>query len=182
MRITELLKIYVALSMLLCSCNASALQNGNDGQVWTVKKAPDGDTITVVNSLQTLKIRFCGIDAPETKHGAEPGQPYGYEARDYLRSLLDKANRKVIVNKIETDRYGRTVAEIFTRVNGVDTFINQSMVEAGFAYHYARYSDNCPNKNAIENAESIAKSKRVGVWSNPSLERPWDYRKRVKSR
>lgn len=190
MKITETFAKIITLSLLLCGCSTlsdakgifTELNGNNNGQFWTVKRAPDGDTITVTSGSQEMKVRFCGIDAPETKHGAEPGQPFGYEARDYLRSLLDKANRKVLVTKIETDRYGRTVGEIFTRVNGVDSFINEEMVKAGFAYHYSRYSGNCPNKIAIENAESIAKSKRIGVWSNPSLEKPWDYRKRVKSR
>lgn len=180
MKFTERFTKIITISLLLCGCSAvsgaAGISSNNNGQIWTVKRAPDGDTITAVNSLQSLKIRFCGIDAPEKS------QPLGIESRNYLRNLLDKANRQVIINKIEIDRYGRTVAEIFTRVNGVDTFINQSMVEAGFAYHYSRYSGNCPNKNAIEQAESIAKSKRLGVWSDPNLEKPWDYRKRVKSR
>jgi len=179
-KITERFTKIITISLLLCGCstisNAKGIFTESDGQVWTVKKAPDGDTITAVNSLQTLKIRFCGIDAPEKS------QPLGIESRNYLRSLLDKANRQIKIKKIESDRYGRTVAEIFTTVNGKDYFINEEMVKAGYAYHYSRYSGNCPNKIAIENAESIAKSQRIGVWSMPNLEYPWNYRKRLKSR
>ena len=50
--------------------------------VWSVKPGSiyDGDTLRVVKGNQELKIRFCGIDAPELK------QTLGVEARDYLRS------------------------------------------------------------------------------------------------
>lgn len=38
--------------------------------------------------------------------------PRGIDARDYLRSRLPD-NAQVNITPIETDRYGRTVAEIF---------------------------------------------------------------------
>lgn len=171
MKITEYLIKVLALTVFLSSCTANAQIGKSDGKIWNVTKAPDGDTITAVNSFQSLKIRFCGIDAPEK------AQAGGIESRDYLRSLLDKANRKVELQIIEQDKYGRSVAEISAVIDGKKVLINEEMVKAGQAYHYARYSANCPHKNAIENAESIAKSQRIGVWSNPNNIKPWDYRR-----
>jgi endonuclease YncB( thermonuclease family) len=60
--------------------------------------------------------------------------------------LLD--NAQVIVSPIETDRYSRTVAEIFLG----ETFINAEMVRKGHAWHYQRYSGNSPNRDAIVQA------------------------------
>jgi endonuclease YncB( thermonuclease family) len=41
-----------------------------------VERVTDGDTIVVITDNGTkLKIRFYGIDAPETSHGPKPGQP-----------------------------------------------------------------------------------------------------------
>jgi endonuclease YncB( thermonuclease family) len=54
-------------------------------------------------------------------------------------------NSLVRVHAIEKDRYGRTVAEIFLG----ETFINAELVREGHAWHYQRYSGNCPNRSAI---------------------------------
>jgi endonuclease YncB( thermonuclease family) len=55
----------------------------------------------------------------------------------------------------------------------------EEQVKAGLAYHYAKYSGNCPHRDAIVTAEAIARSNRVGVWSQ-DYEKPWDYRKKYK--
>ncbi len=84
--------------------------------------------------------------------------------------------KQVAFVPVETDRYGRTVAEVFVLGNP-EHFINGDLVQAGMAYHYAQYSGNCPNKIAIADAEGIAKSKRLGVWADARAVKPWDYRK-----
>ncbi len=67
----------------------------------------DGDTLRVRSSDgQVLKVRFACIDAPELK------QPLGEESRNHLRSFINEAGGKVKLQIIETDRYGRSVAEL----------------------------------------------------------------------
>lgn len=75
-------------------------------------------------------------------------------------------------NCLERDRYGRQVAEVFAG----NKFLQEEQVKAGLAYHYARYSGNCPHRDAIVQAEAIAQSNHAGVWSG-NYEKPWDYRK-----
>jgi len=101
---------------------------------------------------------FDGIDTPETNPAG------GIESRDYLRSRLSD-NATVRLNPIEKDRYGRTVAEIFLG----ETFINVEMVRVGHAWHYRRYSGNCPNRSAIVKA-----AQGVQLTGMP----PWEFRKR----
>ncbi len=134
----------------------------------------DGDTLRVTDGGQEIKIRLCGIDAPEKD------QPMGIEARDYLRSLVAVGGGDIIVVPIETDRYGRTVAELFVPAGGKkEIHLNSQMVMDGYAYHYAQYSSSCPNKGAITRAEDMAKEGALGLWKNPNAERPWDHRKRT---
>ena len=124
-----------------------------------------------------LKIRLCGIDAPEVE------QLMGIEARDHLWSRLDQGDGTIIGLPIETDRYGRTVAELF--VQGVDReeeiHINSQMTYDGYAYHDDQYSDNCPNTDAIAKGEEIAKAARTGVWTNLKAVQPWEYRQQSKA-
>ena len=120
-----------------------------------------------------LKIRFCGIDAPEIK------QPLGIESRDYLRSLIAKSDGTIHVLPIEEDRYERTVAELWIPIEPDfegQIHLNTAMVEAGMAWHYERYSGNCESAENLVWAEEIAKDEKLGVW-NGSHEKPWEWRK-----
>ena len=71
----------------------------NHAEAWKVKPGSiyDGDTLRLIDSERELKIRLCGIDAPELK------QPLGIESRDYLRSLIAKGDGTIYVLPIEKD-------------------------------------------------------------------------------
>ena len=58
-------------------------------------------------------------------------------ARDYLRGLV--IGRDVGIRRITTDRYGRTVAELF--VNGSN--VQKQLVAAGHADIYWKYAHQC---------------------------------------
>ena len=94
----------------------------------------DGDTCT---SSTGEKIRLACIDTPELRgKRAEPVPAKA--ARDHIRELV--VGRKVTIRRITTDRYGRTVAELF--VNGSN--VQQQLVASGYASIYWRYADQCP--------------------------------------
>ena len=134
----------------------------------------DGDTLRVKRGGEELKIRLCGIDAPEIK------QDGGIEARDHLRSLVAQGDGGIGVVPIEKDKYERTVADLFViHSDGSEIHLNSQMVADGMAYHYEKYSGNCPQSDVLVRAEEIAKEQSAGVWSSPGAERPWAYRKRT---
>ncbi|MDL5055410.1 thermonuclease family protein [Oscillatoria laete-virens NRMC-F 0139] len=145
-----------------------------DSERWLVVQGSvhDGDTLRVGRDGEQLRIRLCGIDAPELS------QPMGEQSRDYLRSLLP-TEQEVIVLRVEEDRYGRTVAELIVEnPDGTETHVNGDMVLNGMAYVYPQYVERCPNALPIESAQDIAQEKRVGVWALPNGgDRPWDYRR-----
>jgi len=95
----------------------------------------DGDTLRVRSPKgKVFKIRFACVDAPELK------QPLGEESRNHLRSIIKKGNNKVKLQPITTDRYGRTVAQLW---NG-SGLIQSQMTIAGMAYGYEQYKEDCP--------------------------------------
>lgn len=129
----------------------------------------DGDTIRVKCQGKQVKVRFACIDAPEL------AQPMGQESRDYLRSLLNDANNQVKIQPITTDKYGRTVAQLWRTVSAGDELVQSRMASAGMAYPYERYSSDCPDWEAVTLAASRAQSEHTGIYSQ-DLEKPWDYR------
>jgi endonuclease YncB( thermonuclease family) len=90
-----------------------------------------------------------------------------------------RGNSKVAIVPIESDRYGRLVAEVFANAGSDnEIFANGEMVRQGLAYHYEAYSDNCPNQSDIATAQEMAKESNAGLWSQPGALKPWAWRKK----
>lgn len=134
---------------------------------WQVLSVHDGDTIRVRQGNRIERIRFSCIDAPEIS------QPLGKASRDNLRSLIAQAGDRVSLKIVDTDRYGRRIAEVFAG----GKLLQSEQTSSGMAYVYERYLNNCPSAKAVKQAEAHARTERMGVWSG-SHEKPWEYRKR----
>jgi len=128
----------------------------------------DGDTLRVRSPKgEVIKVRFACVDAPELK------QSLGQESRNYLRSMINEAGGKVKIKILDVDRYGRSVAELWTKSG----LLQSRMTAAGMAFAYDQYSKDCPNWDAVKSSEKSAMEFKRGVWRSPNFERPWDYRK-----
>jgi micrococcal nuclease len=133
----------------------------------TVVSVGDGDTMRVVEGGKRLTIRMACIDAPETAQ-----RPYGAASRQRLQALAP-AGSVVTLRTQTTDKYGRTVAEVFRGGQSV----NLAMVASGQAFAYRKYLAAC-DQSAYLGAEAAAQRQRTGVWAVPGgIQRPWDWRK-----
>ena len=131
----------------------------------------DGDTISVTEKNQRIKVRLACIDAPETSQ-----TPYGMEARKALQGLLPIGSEVTLKIKA-TDRYGRSVAEVLKG----STNINQSLVGSGNAFVYWQYISGC-DRQTYSRLENEARLNGAGVWGIPEgIQRPWDYRRSRKA-
>ena len=93
----------------------------------------DGDTCRTSTGE---RIRLACIDTPELS-GSRAKPLQAKAARDHLRHLV--VGRSVAIKRITTDRYGRSVAELF--VNG--TNVQQQLVRASHADVLQRYAHQC---------------------------------------
>ena len=114
----------------------------------TVLSIGDGDTIRVQQGGKRITIRLACIDAPELAQA-----PDGVNARSYLQSRLQLGS-SVTLRPQTVDRFGRTVAEVFSGVN-----LNLALVEDGKAFAYRRYLFGC-NAKAYLDAQSRASRRR----------------------
>lgn len=108
----------------------------------------DGDTITVLQNKQKIKVRLFGIDAPEKK------QDYGQRSKQFLASLI--AGQVVEVEPKGKDRYKRTLGIIYFK--GQD--INAQMVLNGYAWAYVKYS------RIYVDQEKLARENKRGLWQS----------------
>lgn len=173
--------IYIILTIL------TALPSQAKEPIRTIEgvviKVSDGDTIQVRDPLGTkVKVRFYGIDAPETEKSnkktgrvSKPGQPYGEEAYRALQSKLQRQHVRLDV--MDIDRYGRTVSVVWLGNRN----INLEMVAEGWAWAYRQYLDR-PHASEYIELEEQARAKRLGLWQHNNPQPPWEFRRSNKRR
>ena len=116
-------------------------------------------------------IRLFGIDAPELE------QKYGEESRRYLIELTSSG--RFIMEIVEEDRYQRLVAIVYKDGTDATNTLNYIMAREGWAYWYSDFDRQ--DRLGIKEADSRAYMEEKGVWQEPNLERPWDYKDRMKA-
>ena len=154
-------------SPALSASSASPAPIASHPDLWQVLSIHDGDTLKVRQGQRTERIRMACIDAPELK------QPLGRQSRDHLRALISQAGNQVTLKIVDTDRYGRQVAGVYTPDG---TFVQAQQAQAGMVYIYHQYLSNCPDADAVVQGETISKQQRLGIWSG-NHQPPWEYRK-----
>ena len=123
----------------------------------------DGDTI----DIHGQRIRFHGIDAPESKQMCEAGGASYRCGQKSALALSDRIGRATVSCKgKDVDRYGRIVAVCF---KGQED-LNAWMVSQGWAVSYRRYSEDY----VIQ--ENAARAAAIGMWAGQFV-MPWDWRK-----
>lgn len=132
------------------------------GKVVGVK---DGDTVEVLYQGKAIRVRLAHIDCPEK------GQPYGSRAKEFASDFCFSQVVRVVQTE-KPDRYGRLIAEVFLG----SQCLNKELVRAGLAWHFVKYSSDA----GYARLEREARSRRVGLWSEPRAVAPWDWRKGVR--
>lgn len=125
----------------------------------------DGDSLLArcgpPGNLLQREIRIHGIDAPERY------QSFSDTSRSSLAALC--LNVQALIRPIETDRYGRSIAQIECR--GRDVAGHQ--VASGMAWVYTRYADTRPDLPALQ---ARARKNHAGLWADGNPVPPWQWR------
>ncbi len=128
-------------------------------------RVSDADTI----KIQGERIRFTGIDAPETKQYCRrsDGTSYrcGKEATDALISRIDGMSVKCDLQE-ERDRYGRRLGTCYFN-DGEN--MSAWLVRNGHAVAARKYSDRYVSD------ELLAQAAKKGIWSGDFV-LPWRWR------
>ena len=157
------MKVAAILSVLFFAFQAQAAEI-----ISGVPRIVDGDTV----QIEQTKIRFAGIDAPETDQVCldAAAQSWACEitARDEL--IKHSGGQSWACEITGTDQYGRSLGNCF--IAGED--VSAWMVRSGWALSFVRYS------HAYDSEEALARSSHAGLWSGAFIA-PWDWRHRNKT-
>lgn len=150
------------------------IKNTGNTEQAIVSRVVDGDTIEVTfdkdyitsksNFKLVEKVRLIGINSPESVDPRRPVECMGKEASAYLKSIL--VNQSVLLSsdysQTERDKYGRLLRYVY--VPTLNLFINQMMIEKGYAYEYT-YKDPYFFQTAFKRAEVGAQLQKIGLWN-----------------
>ena len=124
-----------------------------------VKTAVDGDTLELADGS---RVRYIGVDTPETVHPKKPVQCFGKEASAFNHALVDGKPVRLVKDISETDKYGRLLRYIYLQDG---TFVNLALVEGGYA-KVVTYPPDVAHTAEFQAAMAGAREAGRGLWSS----------------
>lgn len=125
-----------------------------------VVRVVDGDTIHVQLGDRREKVRYIGMDTPESVKPGTPVQCFAKAASAANARLVDGRRVRLELDAEERDRYGRLLAYVYVgRV-----FVNAELVRRGFAVQLTIP----PNVRYADRFRTLARDAREhgrGLWS-----------------
>lgn len=120
----------------------------------------DGDTAKFIINGKKEKVRFLGIDTPESTNFIEE---YGKDASDYTCNMLKNSNNIYIEydsNSDSRDKYNRVLGYIFVDNNNLsELLLSKGYAEVKYIYGDYKYIDR------LCKAEYNAYKNNLGIWS-----------------
>ena len=137
----------------------------------TVTRVVDGDTAEITVDGAKRRVRFLGVDTPETVHPNKPVQFFGPEASAFTKESLTGKRVWLEYDKNPQDRYSRHLAYIWTaKPKSINTdtirrdMFNAKMLRGG----YAKVMIIKPNNRyaqQFKEFEAEARNLRRGLWA-----------------
>ena len=129
-----------------------------------VKRVIDGDTVELENGE---KVRYLGMDTPETEHPDKPIECFGKEASEVNRVLVEGEMVKLKSSGNDRDGYGRLLRYVWVpyEIDGTkrDVFVNGHLVWEGLA-RVPAYTKGQDLYESLALMETIAQEREIGLW------------------
>lgn len=143
------------------------------GEFVVVKRVIDGDTVELENGE---KVRYIGIDTPETLDPRKPIQCFGVEAAAKNRELVEGKRVRLEKDVTDRDKYNRLLRYIYVTGEAgppsLDGFgeareilVNLELVKQGFAHSYT-YPPDVKYQDLFVAAEKEARDANRGLWNS----------------
>ena len=131
---------------------------------YKVLRVVDGDTIHIDYNGKDEKVRFIGLDTPETKDPRKPIQCFGREATAKMTELAENKNIRLEFDKTqgERDKYGRLLAFVYSEDS---KNLAYEMIRQGYGNEYTYNSNPYKYQNEFKEAARKAREENKGLWA-----------------
>ncbi len=134
----------------------------DESMLYVVARAIDGDTIELESGE---KVRYIGIDTPETKHPKKAVQCFGKEAHEKNKELVEGKYVRLERDVSERDKYGRLLRYVYV-VNtdsNEEIFVNAELVSKGYA-HASTFPPDVKFQEIFLDGQDFAREHKLGLW------------------
>lgn len=129
-----------------------------EGGKWAFcTRVVDGDTMVIENEE---RVRYIGIDTPETVHPRIGVEPFGPEASAVNKALVEGRRVYLVSDISNRDKYGRLLRYVYTE-DGL--FVNLALVACGLAT-VTTYPPDVAHVDEYVTAQEEAREAGRGMW------------------
>lgn len=151
--------LLLALLLPVLGCAALAPPPADPEAAVQVVRVVDGDTIEVRLGGKEQRVRYIGMNTPESVDPRRPVERFGKEAAERNRQLVEGKTIRLERDVSETDRHGRLLRYVW--VDGA--LVNETLVREGFA-RAVSYPPDVKHQERLRAAEREARAANRGQW------------------
>lgn len=131
--------------------------------MYRVSQFVDGDTIAVDMNGHQEKVRFIGVDTPETHKPDTPVQCYGPQAAAFTKKMINHRLVRLEADPLSTDRdrYGRLLRYVYLS-DGTD--LDEQLIRQGYGFYYPYFP--FTKSKQFNAAEQVAIAEHKGLWGS----------------
>jgi micrococcal nuclease len=154
--------VMVAVAIAVLALGAGKLVGGARDESVRVVRVVDGDTVVVSSGGRTERVRYIGVDTPESVKPGTPVQCFAKAASSANRRLVQGQAVRLVRDAEARDRYGRTLAYVYRARDGL--FVNAALVRGGYARPLA-IQPNVAHAAEFRRLAWTARRAGKGLWS-----------------
>lgn len=132
-------------------------KENEEKDLFKVIRVIDGDTVELEGGI---RVRYIGIDTPETVNPNTTVECFGQEASNKNKELVEGKNVRLEKDVSEADKYGRLLRYIYVD----DIFVNDYLVRQGYA-NASSYPPDVKYQDKFRQAETEAREYNRGLWN-----------------
>jgi micrococcal nuclease len=155
---------YLVFVMLVFVAVITACSNVGEQErvVVQLEQVHDGDTIRVIYNGKAENVRFLLIDTPETSHPTKGEQPYGQEAKQLTKQLVENAKKIELEfdQGPKRDKYDRLLAYVYAD----GKMVQKELLKQGLARVAYVYEPNTRYVDEFRAIEQESRKQKIGVW------------------
>ena len=132
-------------------------------EVARVVRVVDGDTLVIDRGHGNERLRYIGMDTPETVKPGSPVESMGREASAANAALVE--GREIVLERdvSETDQYDRLLRYAWLREGDAWLMVNLELVRQGYA-QAVTYPPDVRWTDVLRYAERAARDAGAGLW------------------
>jgi len=142
---------------------ASKQAEQNQPGLYEITEFADGDTISVDMNGRTERVRFIGVDTPETHDPRKAVQCFGKAAARFTKQLIGQQRVRLESDSLNTnrDRYNRLLRYVYLPDG---TLVNLEIIKQGYGFAYTYFP--FAKSDEFKMAETVARQQERGLWKD----------------